>query len=102
MNREEFFARTSSTREITLSDGHTLKIRKLKQADVETITRQYSTESKALDGFRYIVSRCVVDAVGNRVFSDEDQARLADVSADDIKHIAEEVIEFSGLNSKKA
>lgn len=104
MNRDDFLAKSDKPRtiDITLDDGRTVKVRKLSQAEVETLKAKYATEAKALEGFRFVVSRCVVDDNGERVFSDEDQQKLTDVDFDIVQQIASEVVEFSGLNKKKA
>jgi hypothetical protein len=106
MDRESFLAKpeTPKTIAITLDDGRTVTARKLTQAEVETIKRKYATEAAALEGFRFIVSRCVVNDEGQRVFKDEDHAKLLEVDFDVVQQIASEVVEFSGLNrnAKKA
>lgn len=102
MNREQFLARAKSpqTTEITVGDeaeGHKVRARKLTQAEVETIRKRYATDEKALEGFRYIVSRCVVDEDGKRLFTDDDAARLADIDFETIESIAMRVMQFSGM-----
>src|SRR5262245_10678688 len=106
MDRDKFLSRPKElkTTEITLSDGATLRIRKLSQQEVETIREKYAGDEKALEGMRFIVTRCVVNDEGERVFADDDQAKLLEVDFDDIQLIASEAVEFSGLNrsAKKA
>ena len=102
MNREAFFQKPDKPRtiDIPLEDGRTIKARKLTQAEVETLKKRYATADRALDGLRYIVCRTVVDDDGERVFSDDDQSRMADVDFDVIQTIASEVVEFSGLGER--
>lgn len=104
MDKESFFSRQAKpkTTEITLDDGQILHARKLSQSEVETIRKNYATEATALEGYRYIVSKCVVDEEGRRVFDDADKAKLLQVDFDDVQKIADAVVEFSGLNRKKA
>lgn len=99
MDRESFLARASkpATTTVTLDDGSTLQVRKLSQAEVETIKAKYASEEKALAGYRYIVARCAVDGDGKRIFSDADTDKLADVDFEAVQHIAAEVMKFSGL-----
>lgn len=104
MNREAFFHKPEKPRtiDIPLEDGRTFKARKLTQAEVETLKKRYATADRALDGLRYVVCRTVVDENGDRIFSDDDQARMADVDFDVIQTIASEVVEFSGLGERDA
>lgn len=99
MDRETFLARGAKkqSREVHLEDGQIVHVRKLSQAEVETLKRQYASESKALEGLRYVVSRCVVDDAGKRVFGDEDMAALAAVDFEVIQTISTEAMKFSGL-----
>lgn len=99
MDRETFLARAKSpqTTEIQIEDGITVKARKLTQAEVESIRKNYATEAKALEGFRYIVSRCVLEDSGERMFADADLAKLSDIDFETIERIAKEVMRFSGL-----
>lgn len=97
MDREAFLKRKTQTKEVTLDDGATIRIRKLSQSEVETINRKYRGDDKALEGFRFIVSRCAVEADGTRLFRDEDQSALADVDFEAVNTIANEVMAFSGL-----
>jgi len=97
MNKEAFFARRQPRHLVTLDGGQDIGIRKLTAAEVETIRKNYASEANAMAGFRYIVSRCVIDEVGNRVFDDADAAKLAEVDFDTIQTIASKVMEISGL-----
>src|SRR5690606_20573137 len=104
MNRETFFQKPDKPRtiDIPLEGGRTVKARKLTQAEVETLTKRYATPDKALEGLRYTVCRTVVDDDGERVFSDEDQARMADVDFDVIQAVASGVVGCSGLGERDA
>jgi hypothetical protein len=99
MDREAFFARATrpQTTEIQLSEDLTVKARKLTQAEVEHIRKTYATEDKALVGFRYIVSRCVLNDADERMFTDEDLGKLATLDFDTIEGIALGVMKFSGM-----
>lgn len=104
MNRNDFFQKPEKPRtiDIVLEDGRTFKARKLTQAEVETLKKRYATADRALDGLRYVVCRTVVDDEGDRIFTDDDQSKMADVDFDVIQTIASEVIEFSGLGERDA
>lgn len=97
MTREDILNRKSKTKEITVDDL-TVNIRKLTQAEVETARREYGKPDKALEGYRYVVSRAVVDAEGQRVFKDDDKAKLCEVDYEIVEGIAAEIIEYSGVN----
>lgn len=100
MDRETFLARSTKqqSRDVHLEDGQIVRVRKLSQAEVETLKARYARDEKALEGLRYVVSRCVVDDSGKRVFGDEDMAALAAVDFEAIQTIATEVLKFSGMN----
>ena len=102
MSREAFFQKPEKPRtiDIALEDGRTFKARKLTQAEVETLKKRYATADRALDGLRYVVCRTVVDDDGDRIFTDDDQSKMADVDFDVIQTIASEVVEFSGLGER--
>jgi len=102
MNRDSFFNRKPATLTFDVDGFGTVTVKKLSQAEVETLQRKYRDETKALDGLTYIVNRCVVDESGSRVFADADMSALSAVDFDIIKAIAERAMKFSGLDSPKA
>lgn len=100
MDREKFLGRAARnmTVEITLSDGETVKARKLTQSEVEEIRRRFGSEGKVLEGLRFVVARTLLDDNGERVFADEDMSLIAkQVNFDDVKAITTAVSKFSGL-----
>lgn len=105
MDREQFLNRAVQTKDVTLDDDTVIKIRKLSQADVETMTEKYSDEKntlKQMEGLRYIVSRAVCDDDGKRMFTPEDlKGAVRDMDQDDVQKIAKEVCKFSGLKVKE-
>lgn len=98
MTKEQFFARKSPVKAVTLGDGATVHIRKLSQAEFEHARANFRTEDKAAAGMRWMVGKAVVDENGTRVFEDADQTALQAVEYDDIETIAAEIVELSGLN----
>lgn len=104
MDRDRFFQRppVPKTTEITIDGFGTVKARKLTAAEVETIRKSYGSDDKALAGFRFIVTRCVVDDDGDRLFKDEDADKLREVDFDVVNAIASAIVEFSGIGEKKA
>lgn len=100
MDRESFLARAVKTMDVTLDDDTVIKIRKLSQADIETMTKDYSKGDtvKQMEGLRYIVSRAVCDDAGNRMFTAADMKTvLLEMNTEDIQKIAKEACKFSGL-----
>jgi hypothetical protein len=101
MDKNTFFtanAKKTSTVEI---DGVTYTYRKLKQGEVERIKRDFSTEDKALAGFRFIVAAVLVDETGAQVFAEGDAAKLTDVDYEVVEGIATAAMKFSGLVKAK-
>jgi hypothetical protein len=104
-DREKFLKPDSAKLKQVQLDGHDdVWIRKLTQAEVEYTKRNYGTDDKALAGFRYVVCKCLVNENGSRVFEDKDQERMQGVDFDSMQTLANEILEFSGLNknAKKA
>ncbi len=104
MDRTEFLARKVQTKDVTLADETVITIRKLTQADIETMTEKYSTGGtlKQMEGLRYIVSRAVVNSNGERMFTDADlKTVIREMDTDDVQHIAKEACGFSGLKTNE-
>ncbi len=104
MDRTEFLARKVQTKDVTLADETVITIRKLTQADIETMTEKYSKGDtlKKMEGLRYIVSRAVVDDEGKRLFTDADlKTVIRDMDTDLVQNIAKEACKFSGLKVKE-
>jgi hypothetical protein len=101
MNRDEFFAKKATkpkTDDATLPDGSVMKVRKLSQAEVEHLTKNYSSSpGKSAEGLRYIVVKSAIDDEGKRIFQDEDISQLAEMDFDIVKTIASKASELSGL-----
>lgn len=98
MDKDTFFANgNSKPTDIPLPDGSTVRARKLKQSEVEIMRKKYSADDKALEGFRYVVSQCVLNDDGTRMFEDADMSKLTEVDFDVIRTIAEAVTKHSGL-----
>ena len=99
MDRTTFFSRKPATKTVSIeaAGGDTFTIRKLSEADVRTLQRDYTKPDKQLEGLRYAVRQAVVDEDGNRIFEDGDLAKLATVDFAIVKELAAEIVEFSGL-----
>lgn len=86
------------TKTVPLPEHDTeVTIRKLSQADMERMTRDYKREDRQVEGLRFIVCRTVVNEQGERIYSEKDLPKLAEVDFDLIKTIAKEAMRFSGL-----
>ena len=99
MTRETFLARKNikNTDTVTLSDGASVKIRKLTQAEVEHSRRHYTEPAKQLAGLRYVVATCTLNDDGTPMFTTADMdSELTGMSFDDINAIAVAVGQFSG------
>lgn len=99
MNRDTFKARRPRVIEITLNDGEKVHAKKLSQTQVETIQKQYSGPGKGAEGYRYVVTKCLSDADGNRILEDGDLKALEELPHEDIEKIAVEVINNSKSKS---
>jgi hypothetical protein len=101
MDRNSFLSRAAkpATTEITLPDGIVVHARKLSQAEVETIGKRFASDDKALEGFRFVVARCLLTEDGERMLKDEDQSALTSMDFDVIQAIATEVMKFSGITA---
>ena len=104
MDRETLLARKgrNETQEVTLGDGATLKIRKLTQANVEQLRRNYGTAEKALAGYRYAIVKCVLNDDGTPMFNAEDMDSLTAMSFEDIDTIGRAIGKFSGTADPNA
>ena len=96
MDKSTFFGAAKKTKTVEI-DGVSYTIRKLRQGEVERMKREFSTDDKALAGFRFVVTTVVLDEQGGQMFEQGDAAKLNDVDYDVIEGIATAAMEFSGL-----
>lgn len=102
MTKSDFLNRSGTPKKITLDDGREVHIRKLSQADVETMHKKYTVDgANAAEGLRFVVCRGLVDETGVRIFEDGELDALKSIDADTIQQLAGEIVEHAGLNRKK-
>lgn len=102
MDKQAFLARKPKAKSVTLDDGAKIQIRKLSQGDVERMGREYAADEKKLQALRFVVSRCVIDENGARLFDENDLDALADLPFDDLNTIAVAALKFSGMQGVEA
>jgi hypothetical protein len=96
MTKDTFFSTAKKTKAVEI-DGASYTIRKLSQGEVERMKREFSTDDKALAGFRFVVTAVVLDEQGGQMFEQGDATKLTEIDYDVIEGIATAAMEFSGL-----
>jgi hypothetical protein len=95
------YFKKASVKKVTLDDGSEHHIRKLSQAAVETIQKQYSTADKIVTGLKYIVTQSIVNENGERVFKDSQMDSMSEVDFDILNQLGLAIMEYSGLQTQK-
>lgn len=106
----EFLSRTAileapvKTAEVEVKEwGGVVLVREMSAAEVDDLAFDMMTPGGSIDRSQTrgkmvrIAATCIIDAQGNRLFSDEDIEALKEKSFDPIRRVAEKVMQLSGL-----
>lgn len=103
LNRDDILAQDNlNTEDVSVPEwGGEVRVREMTASDRDTFEARFAnTEGKAnMNNVRAeLVSKCVVDEEGNRLFTKEDMKKLADKSASAMDRIFQKTLELSGMS----